>query len=424
MQQLLLAMDMEVIIVSVFLLFQILSVSGSSDGQFVWVGDSPVTCSSEGVECERIGNNLIDAVTHVLTLEECRQICLDDENCDFISYFDDSATPVSHLCQMFITCENTINCSNCVSENMACYRSCSSNVVGDLDENIQDLLTNIESELACRQLCLNVSECSFYTYFYPNDTNFEKYCFLQTEFVGPAQPCSTCITGPVDCSVKCSLALDGVEHTSLMLNNTDKSNNITITGWGSCDLTLLLVGGGGRYGSSGGAGSGYLQYSSLQVSPGTVLTAQVGDQRQSSSVTLSSSDTVTAQPGKDSHGSYDGGDGYCGGGGGGGFDGGAGGTNGGDGHSGSGGSGGLGTGEDVSSFTFTAWNIEAGAGGEVYDYNPGGGHIYFGGGGGGLLVDGQGPKYTRYQGQGYGGGGCGLSSYGAGLPGVILIEMN
>ena len=96
--------------------------------------------------------------------------------------------------------------------------------------------------------------------------------------------------------------------------------------------------------------------------------------------------------------------------------GGTGGTNGGNGHSGSAGSGGLGTGEDISSFTFTAWNIDAGAGGDV--------SYYLGGGGGGLLVDGQGPKCSRYQGQGYGGGGSGWSNYGDGLQGLILIEIN
>ena len=173
-------------------------------------------CSSEGVQCDRIGDNLIDAVTHVMTLEDCRQMCLDDGNCEFISYFGDSAAPVSHLCLLFTTCETINNCSNCVSENMVCYRSCSYNVVGDLDENIQDLLTNIESELTCKQSCLNVSGCTFYTYF-ANDTNFDQFCFLQTEFVGPAQPCSTCSTGPVDCSKAggCSLIMDGEEDTAL-----------------------------------------------------------------------------------------------------------------------------------------------------------------------------------------------------------------
>ena len=62
---------------SIFLIFLILSVS---DGHFVHVGDSPVTCSTEGVSCDNIGDNLIDAVPNVPSLEECRHKAGDD--CD------------------------------------------------------------------------------------------------------------------------------------------------------------------------------------------------------------------------------------------------------------------------------------------------------------------------------------------------------
>ena len=158
------------------------------------------------------------------------------------------------------------------------------------------------------------------------------------------------------------------------------------------------------------------------MSAGAVLTAQVGDQTESSSVTFSSGDIYAANPGQDGQ-PYDGGAGYSGGGGSGrsfGY-GGEGGTDGGDGHAGSDGSGGHGTGEDVSSFTFTAWNIEAGAGGEVLHSSSGYG---YGGGGGGVLVNGEGPQTSPYKGQGYGGGGSGYYSYGDGMPGVILVEIN
>ena len=383
-----------------------------------------MTCSSEGVVCDNSGDNLIDAVFGVLTLEECRHLCLDDVNCNFISYFGDLASPISHFCQMFTTCDDTTNSTNVVSENMKCYRSCGSNVVGDLDENIQDILTDIESEPSCRESCLNVPECSFYTFFYPNDTHYENYCILQTEFVGPAQPCNTCITGPVDC--RCSLALDGEENTSLMLTNTDQTHDVTITGWGQCNIRFLLVGGGG-FAYMDGGGSGYLEYRSLHVSAGTVLTAQVGNKGQSSNLTFSSGDTYTANPGQagDDDGS-DGGDGYSGGGGSGfGQFSGNGGTNGGGGSSSEHyGKGGHGTGEDVSSFTFKAWIIEAGAGGEEYFSKTSGYHT--GGGGGGVMVNGQGPQPSQYQGQGYGGGASGLGGedYRDGMQGVILIEIN
>ena len=111
--------------------------------------------------------------------------------------------------------------------------------------------------------------------------------------------------------------------------------------------------------------------------------------------------TFTALPGYDGP-DFDGGDGYCGGGGGG-YYGGAGGTNGGDGYRDEGtggiGTGGLGSRWDISGLTFNTWNLGAGVGGEVYHQQPYG---Y-----GGVLVNGDGPQDSRYQGQGYGGGGCG-----------------
>ena len=231
-----------------------------------------------------------------------------------------------------------------------------------------------------------------------------------------------------------------------MLTKVSETTEITVTGWGSCVLTLLLVGGGGRDagGSRGGAGSGHLEYRSSQVSPGTVLTAQVGrvgeydgPAAEASSVAFSSGDIITAQPGEDNVGSYtNGGAGYSGnntisgynyttsgysGGGGAGSSsyGGAGGTNGGNGEDGEYGAGGSGTGEDVSLYTFRSWLLTPGSGGQ-----PNCADSWFGGGGGGLMVDGTGPEASTYQGQGYGGGANGNAAYGDGLQGLILLEIN
>ena len=63
-----------------------------------------------------------------------------------------------------------------------------------------------------------------------------------------------------------------------------------------------MGGGGSGTGGGAGAGSGYYQYLFLQVAAGTVLTVSVGDQRQASSVDISSGDAVTAQPGQDGQG--------------------------------------------------------------------------------------------------------------------------
>ena len=98
---------------------------------------------------------------------------------------------------------------------------------------------------------------------------------------------------------ECNLTMNGESSQSLMLTNVGQTSEISIQGWGSCNLTLLVVGGGGigfaAYG--GGGGSGYLEYRSLQVSAGTLLTAQVGDQGRSSSLIISSGDTFIAESG-------------------------------------------------------------------------------------------------------------------------------
>ena len=241
---------------------------------------------------------------------------------------------------------------------MACDRSCTDNVVGDLDENVLDVVPN------------------------------------------------------------CSLFMDGKEQQGVMVTSPEQEREVEVTGWGECALTLLVVGGGGRGSGGGGGGSGLLEYRSLQVTPGTVLTAMVGDQQQASSLAIRGGDTVTAQPGQDGQDfNDDGGSGYCGGGGGGLSSAGDGGTDGGDGKAGSTGSGGKGSGQDVSLYTFTTWSLTPGAGGRVFSY-------YGGGGGGGVMVDGAGPEASQYQGQGYGGGGNGYGKYGEGLPGLILMEFN
>ena len=220
--------------------FLIIFVSGATDGDM----DSPVTCSREGVVCEYGQDNLLDQVPGVPTVDMCRQLCIDMENCQYFTFFNENATPVPGFCELFKSCETVNNCSNCHTEHIECTRTCGTNVIGDLVENIQDVISNIESEMACKKLCLQNSTCSFYTFFLANDTLYHGSCFLLTEFVFPAQPCSTCITGPVDCSsgVGCSLNMNGESSQSLMLTDVSKTSEISINGLGgSCSLTLLVV---------------------------------------------------------------------------------------------------------------------------------------------------------------------------------------
>ena len=140
---------------------------------------SPPACSTEGMECDFDENNLIDSVSQVYSEEECRQICEDQQECAYITYFNASAKPFSNICLTFQTCEITVDCTNCVTQNMDCYRrTCGENVVGHMDENIIDMLANTKSELDCKQHCSETDKCSFYTYYLEEDPLFHQLCVL------------------------------------------------------------------------------------------------------------------------------------------------------------------------------------------------------------------------------------------------------
>ena len=101
--------------------FLIHSSSGATDRV---LRDSPVTCSSDGVACDYTNENIIDQITRVPTVDMCRELCLDIDDCQLFSYFDETATPFPGFCELFKSCEVVNNCSNCYTENIDCGRTC------------------------------------------------------------------------------------------------------------------------------------------------------------------------------------------------------------------------------------------------------------------------------------------------------------
>ena len=137
-----------------------------------------------------------------------------------------------------------MECSYCVTQNMDCYRTCGSNTVGHMDENIIDMIVNTKSELDCKMMCADIDECQWYTYFYKNDPLYHELCFLLTEFLWPGENSDTASSGPPDCFNKnatdCFLEINGEKHGSLML--TDTETDFSIKTNGSCRLRVLAVG--------------------------------------------------------------------------------------------------------------------------------------------------------------------------------------
>jgi len=381
---------------------------------------SPVTCSSNNISCDNTEDNLIDTYGGIKTIEECRQICYDSKDCQFITYYEPNSFPISEVCFLFRQCEETNSCTGCVSETRGCYRTCGKNFVGKIDENLVETISGVKTEVDCLELCSKSSQCTYYTYFLEEDEDSNSQtCFLLSSFLAPLQECENCVSGPEQCEgyEDCKLLLHGEQHTFYMFEYDyyEQEFNVHIPhpfGTPQCQVRIFAVGAGGSGGNGGdnkgGGGSGYFSYKTLPLSSPTVLKVVVGDRLAvtSASTVSVNGETIVAEPGFD-YDSGNGGDGYSGGG--------AadcdGGKDGADGISGADYNGGHGTGEDIATilldnFILSPGNASRSCGSEL------------GGGGGGILVNGS--DSTSYETRGYGAGGC---LYNSGKPGVILVEV-
>lgn len=292
------------------------------------------------------------------------------------------------------------------------FQTCGGNVVGRMDENMINMIDNITSEISCQKLCSETANCKLYTYYLENDPHYHQLCVLLTELLPPFEPSNSASTGPADCYSTAECFFIGDSPKSVMV--TEDEVEVTVSAIGSCELTILAVGGGGM-GAHYGGGSGFLQYQKIRVSNGiTSLYVVAGASAQPSSVTFTYSGiSIVANPGLRGDGIYGGGMGYSGGGAGRYNSGYSGGSNGSDGE---GPDGGQGSHVDISEYIFTTWTLTPGDGGSAWTSDSGGG--------GGVMVNSEGPGTDKYKGQGYGGGGNGQISHNIGHPGLVLLEIS
>ena len=160
--------------------------------------DSPVTCASDNIACDALEDNIMDSIGGVATIEECRQLCLDNDGCQFLTYFGQDSFPFKETCNLFSSCKQTHPCTDCVSETRDCYQVCGTNVVGVIDGNLLASYVDVENEAECRNHCRATSNCSYYTYFLEEDPN-SQLCIALSHLIEPLQPCDTCLTGPLEC---------------------------------------------------------------------------------------------------------------------------------------------------------------------------------------------------------------------------------
>ena len=72
--------------------------------------DFSLDCQNNNTACENFDDNLIQTIHGIYTLLECREICLDNTECEFITYFGQTGIPLRNSCQLFRSCESTTDC--------------------------------------------------------------------------------------------------------------------------------------------------------------------------------------------------------------------------------------------------------------------------------------------------------------------------
>ena len=197
--------------------------------------------------------------------------------------------------------------------------------------------------------------------------------FSQPRLQEPYKSCSSCSSGPVDCTQSSNLCYflkeDGKLSKNLIINTTSTTFTVTPVTLGDCgDIAVLAVGGGGTGGGAyiGGGGSGYVEittFSSTETIGNRLLEVTVGAEQEESYVKLGGKLLVVARHGETvASESMPGGAGYSGGGGGSGSNSYAGANGGSDGGNGltnphSGAAGGKGSGVDVTTLPVAGFSL-------------------------------------------------------------------
>ena len=222
-------------------------------------------------------------------LADCRRLCEEKEECEYFTWYSQEAELTSHLCYLFSDCPTVSSCTDCVTQRRdSCY--CGAPVTASLADSLA-VVPYTPTELTCRDLCRDTSDCTFYTW-----RSEDWLCFLQSSLTGSLQPCQNCMTGPVDCTdfQLCRIYVGESEGNSFKFEDTDSNErvNLVALGLAPCELRVLGVGGGGPGysqlsdgGYSGGGGSGNIFYSTFSLTSGSFLSLSL---LQLSSLTPSS----------------------------------------------------------------------------------------------------------------------------------------
>ena len=107
-------------------------------------------------------SRILDTIANVETPEECQVLCTGD--CAAFTWADPASSVFKNLCALFSSTEKEISCENCISG--PAYCKCT--MIGECsvdNENILGSYVNIPNEASCHQICREIEDCKFFTYF-------------------------------------------------------------------------------------------------------------------------------------------------------------------------------------------------------------------------------------------------------------------
>ena len=160
---------------------------------------------------------------------------------------------------LFSTCSVLENCEDCYTEDKLCYGSCGRNLESKFDENVIEFVPDIVLEHSCKTLCLENTDCLYYTHFGKDNIHYPDLCVLLSDIKAPFQECEHCVTSVPDCkdsSYACKFTINN-ENTfyySYAFTSSDNTVQFPLASKLACQAKFVAIGGGGRSISDYGGG--------------------------------------------------------------------------------------------------------------------------------------------------------------------------
>ena len=71
-----------------------------------------IDCSTNNTACDAHEGNVLDLIGGVSSVQECRRLCLDQEECYFLPYFNSESFPYKEMCLLMKYCDEIHVCSS------------------------------------------------------------------------------------------------------------------------------------------------------------------------------------------------------------------------------------------------------------------------------------------------------------------------